>query len=59
MGKTTNLLLDAGAAALGCRPAAVASLPPLRAVKELHRTAADELGVDAGARDEVEALLLQ
>jgi len=39
------------------RPAGVPSLAPLRAVKELHRQAADELGVGEDAHAEVEALL--
>ena len=39
------------------RPAGVPGLAPLRAVKELHRAAADGLGVDDAAHAEVEALL--
>jgi hypothetical protein len=55
--QTTNLLLQAGAEAVKGRPAGVPSLAPLRAVKELHRQAADELGVGEDAHAEVEALL--
>lgn len=59
MGKTTNLLLQAGEEALTTPPGNIPSLPPLRAIKELHRETADKLGVDAAAREEVEALLTQ
>ncbi len=55
--QTTNLLLQAGAEAVKGRPAGVPGLAPLRAVKELHRQAADELGVGEDAHAEVEALL--
>lgn len=59
MGKTTNLLLQAGEEALATPPGNIPSLPPLRAIKELHRDTADKLGVDGAAREEVEALLTQ
>lgn len=59
MGKTTNLLLQAGDEALRTPPANIPSLAPLRSIKELHREAADTLGVDAGSVEEVEALLTQ
>ena len=55
--QSTNLLLAAGAEAVRGRPAGVPGLAPLRAVKELHRAAADGLGVDEAAHAEVEALL--
>ena len=55
--QTTNLLLQAGAEAVKGKPASVPGLAPLRAIKELHRQAADELGVDEAAHTQVEALL--
>ena len=59
MGKTTNLLLQAGDEALITPPGSIPSLAPLRAIKELHRETADKLGVDAAAREEIENLLTQ
>eukprot|EP00890_Picochlorum_soloecismus_P004047 jgi/Picsp_1/4643/NSC_02013-R1_precursor monofunctional aspartokinase len=59
MGKTTNLLLQAGSEALHTSPRSVAALQPLRAIKELHRETADKLGVDDSTRDEMESLLTQ
>lgn len=53
MGKTTNLLLQAGDEALKTPPGSIPSLAPLRAIKELHRETADKLGVDAATREEV------
>lgn len=57
--QTTNLLLAAGQEALQQTPASVASMAPLRAVKELHRATAQELGVDRETVDAVEALLAE
>lgn len=59
MGKTTNLLLQAGSEALHTSPKSVGSLQPLRAIKELHRETATVLGVDNDTKDEMESLLLQ
>jgi aspartate kinase len=59
MGKTTNLLLQAGEEALTTAPGSISSLSPLRKIKELHRETADKLGIDAAAKEEVEALLTQ
>ncbi|KAL4544046.1 hypothetical protein Ndes2437B_g01841 [Nannochloris sp. 'desiccata'] len=59
MGKTTNLLLQAGEEALITAPGSISSLPPLRMIKELHRDTADKLKIDPAAREEVEALLSQ
>ena len=53
MGKTTNLLLQAGNEALKTPPGSIPSLAPLRAIKELHRETADKLGVDTATREEV------
>ena len=57
MGKTTNMLLEAGERALETPHGAIASIAPLRAIKELHRRTADGLGVDASCKEEMEALL--
>ncbi|EFN54755.1 hypothetical protein CHLNCDRAFT_134660 [Chlorella variabilis] len=59
MGKTTNLLLQAGDEALRTPAGNIANLAPLNAIKDLHRAAAEELGVDAETREEVEMLLTQ
>jgi aspartate kinase len=59
MGKTTNLLLQAGEEALITAPGSISSLPPLRMIKELHRDTADKLNIDSAAREEIEALLTQ
>lgn len=60
MGKTTNLLLEAGElAARGADPDAVRALPPLRAMREHHLSTCDELGLSREARLSVEALLAQ
>ena len=59
MGKTTNLLLQAGQEALSTSPKSVGSLHPLRAIKELHRETADILEVDNATKDDMESLLLQ
>ncbi|EIE26095.1 aspartate kinase [Coccomyxa subellipsoidea C-169] len=55
MGKTTNLLLQAGAEALKVAPGNVPSLAPLRTIRELHRRTARDLGF--GAREDIESLL--
>ncbi|KAL3149573.1 hypothetical protein ABBQ32_002349 [Trebouxia sp. C0010 RCD-2024] len=57
MGKTTNLLLQAGAEALTTHPGNVAALAPLRDIKELHRQAAQDLHVDKETKAEMEQLL--
>ncbi|KAK9865888.1 hypothetical protein WJX84_003087 [Apatococcus fuscideae] len=57
MGKTTNLLLQAGTEALTTSPSSIRSLQPLRDIKELHRTAANDLRVDGKAHGEMESLL--
>lgn len=59
MGKTTNLLLQAGDEALRTPPGDISSLAPLRAIKDLHRETAATLGVDAATVEEVETLLTQ
>ena len=59
MGKTTNLLLQAGSEALRASPKSVGSLHSLREIKELHRETAELLNVDEGTVDEMETLLLQ
>ena len=59
MGKTTNLLLQAGEEALITPPGSISSLPPLRMIKELHRDTADKLGIDSAAKEEIETLLTQ
>jgi aspartate kinase len=59
MGKTTNLLLEAGEEALKTPHAAISSLAPLRAIKELHRDTADRLRVDSTCRAEIESLLTE
>ncbi|CAG9465005.1 unnamed protein product [Pedinophyceae sp. YPF-701] len=58
MGKTTNMLLEAGDAALRCTSAPeVAEIAALENIKELHRATMDELEVDEETRAEVERLL--
>ncbi|KAA6416650.1 MAG: aspartate kinase [Trebouxia sp. A1-2] len=57
MGKTTNLLLQAGQEALTASPGSVATLSPLRDIKELHRQAAEDLRVNEEAKAEMEQLL--
>lgn len=57
MGKTTNLLLECGDLALTCTTDQIPRLAPLRAVRELHLQACDELGVEAEVREDVERLL--
>ena len=59
MGKTTNLLLQAGAEALHASPKSVGSLHSLREIKELHRETAERLNVDDATVDDMESLLLQ
>ena len=59
MGKTTNLLLQAGEEALTTPPGSIPSLPPLRTIKELHRHTADRLGVGPSTHEEIETLLTQ
>ena len=53
------MLLQAGDEALSTAPGSIATLAPLRTVKELHRETAERLGLPAAAREEVEALLTQ
>ena len=55
LAQTTNLLLQAGQEALRVAPGAVPSLAPLRAIRELHRRTAAELGM--GSREDIESLL--
>lgn len=59
MGKTTNLLLQAGEEALHARPAAVSGLAPLRAIRDLHLATAAELEVGPETTAEVQQLLHQ
>lgn len=59
MGKTTNMLLQAGEDALTTPPNNVPALAPLRNIKELHRSTADVLGIDPETRADVEGLLTQ
>jgi aspartate kinase len=59
MGKTTNMLLQAGEEALITPPGNVPALSPLRNIKELHRSTADTLAISEEARAEVEGLLTQ
>jgi aspartate kinase len=51
------MLLEAGELALTCSTDAIPSLPPLKAVRDLHMAACDELGVDASVKAEVARLL--
>ena len=57
--QSTNLLLEAGDAALRSGPAAVPDLAALAAVAKLHRDTAAALGVPPATVAEVEALLAQ
>ena len=57
--QSTNLLLEAGDAALASGPAAVPALPSLASLAALHRSTAADLGLPPAAVDEVEALLAQ
>lgn len=57
MGKTTNLLLECGDAALKYRTDQIPSLAPLRAIRDLHIETCDKLGVERSCRDEIENLL--
>lgn len=59
MGKTTNLLLQAGEEALKTPHGAVSALAPLREIKELHRKTADALSVDAACKADMESLLAE
>lgn len=59
MGKTTNNLLAAGEAALGCKSTEVDKLPALAAIRELHLTTCGELELPAADVAEVAALLQQ
>ncbi|KAL6780885.1 hypothetical protein ACKKBG_A08870 [Auxenochlorella protothecoides x Auxenochlorella symbiontica] len=59
MGKTTNLLLQAGEEALHTPAGEVGALAPLAAIRDLHLATAAELGVDAQAVRGVETLLTQ
>lgn len=57
MGKTTNMLLECGELALRSPTDTIPNLKPLRAIRELHLSTCEELGVEASVRAEVEALL--
>jgi len=57
MGKTTNLLLQAGEEALNTDPERIAELAPLRAISELHHATANDIGVDPSTREELHRLL--
>ncbi|GBF88595.1 aspartokinase chloroplastic-like [Raphidocelis subcapitata] len=57
MGKTTNMLLECGELALSCHTDQIGSLPPLRAIRDLHLATCAELGVEPPVRAEVERLL--
>lgn len=57
MGKTTNLLLEAGEKSILKGPENVPSLKALRAIKELHRDTCSILSLDSEAVSAVERLL--
>lgn len=57
MGKTTNLLLQAGNEVLKIAPQDVSTIAPLRAIKQGHREAAEEIGVDTATMQGIETLL--
>jgi aspartate kinase len=57
--QTTNLLLEAGDAALRSGPAAVPGLPALAAVAALHRATVADLGLPSSTASAVDALLDQ
>ena len=59
MGKTTNLLLAAGAQAIERGTEAIPTLKPLREIKELHRATCMELGCDTATVEMVEKLLTE
>ena len=55
--QTTNLLLECGDLALKTPTDKIADLAPYKAIRTLHMTTCEELGVEAGVRAEVEKLL--
>eukprot|EP00891_Asterochloris_glomerata_P004918 jgi/Astpho2/4918/e_gw1.00069.14.1_t len=57
MGKTTNLLLEAGEQALVTPPGEIAHLESLKAVQFLHQRTCQELRVDGQCRREMDQLL--
>eukprot|EP00873_Tetraselmis_striata_P004919 jgi/Tetstr1/425183/TSEL_015644.t1 len=57
MGKTTNLLIEAGMMSLDSHAFDIPDLAPLMEIKELHYEAMDLLQVDEQAREEVTKLL--
>lgn len=59
MGKSTNLLLEAGAAAIARGTVAIPGLSSLRALKELHRDACSKLECDSETVSSVERLLTE
>ncbi|GAB4818727.1 hypothetical protein N2152v2_005773 [Parachlorella kessleri] len=59
MGKTTNLLLQAGEETLKTDPTKVGELAPLRAIQQLHYETAEKLGISGTARQDIELLLSQ
>lgn len=57
MGKTTNLLIEAGMMSLDSQACDIPELMPLMEIKQLHHEAMDLLEVDDEAREEVDRLL--
>lgn len=59
MGKTTNLLLEAGSQAITKGTDNVPSLKPLRAIKDLHRDTCSRLDLSDATVGQVEKLLTE
>ena len=59
MGKTTNLLLEAGAQSIAKGTENIPSLKALRSIKELHRDTCSALDLDAETVGVVERLLTE
>lgn len=59
MGKTTNLLLEAGSQAITKGTDNVPSLKPLRAIKDLHRDTCSRLDLSDMTVGQVEKLLTE
>jgi hypothetical protein len=59
MGKSTNLLLEAGRQSIEDGTGAIGGLPALRKLEALHREACGQLGLGAGAVAAVEQLLTE
>lgn len=59
MGKTTNMLLEAGSQAIMKGTDSVPSLKPLRAIKDLHRDTCSRLDLPGATVGQVEKLLTE